>query len=202
MHWLDPASKRSRALLTAVGIAVLAAPLVAHAQQPVGTMEATAYGAMPAAAAFRVRRAGTDVESDRVARLFVEELRRRGYRVVDTGQAQALSFRFIAEMEANPDQPLPRVRLRAPDSGATDLSSDIEPIRRIDDGRDEVTRLQSSPRTLLVEVQDVERRLLWSARATATVDVDRPEEIAALLVPALLNRLGETVSGEDIYRRR
>jgi hypothetical protein len=202
MHWLRPATKRTQALLTAVGIAVLSAPLAAHGQQPVGTLEATAYGALSAATAIRVRRAGTDVESDRVAQLFADELGKRGYRVVDTGQAQALSFRFIAEVEANPAQPLPQVRLRAPDSGATEPGSDIEPILRIDDGRDEVTRLQSSPRTLLVEVQDAERRLLWAARATAAVHVDRREEIAALLVPALLNRLGQTVAAEDIYRRR
>jgi hypothetical protein len=183
---------------------LLAAPAASAAEpklSPIGTMEASAHRPLPAGAAIRVRPAGTGATNERIARLFAAELAERGFRLVSGGRSFELSYRFVAELEATPDQPPPHIRLRRPETGdATQQPSGPLPPPA-DDGRDDVTRVQSSPRTLEVELLDPERDLVWSARASAMVEAKDLEEMARLLVPAVLDRLGQSTAGENVFAR-
>jgi hypothetical protein len=168
---------------------------------PVGWVDATANQELSLAVPIRIRPPGLDEASQHISRLFADELSRRGYAVAEGAKANVLSFRFITERAVETDRRYPHVRMRAPaDRRAERAGDDVVPD--IDDGRDQSTRLQSSPRTLVVEIVGAERQLIWTGRATASVKSDDLEEIAAITVPALLDRLGRDATGEDIYARK
>jgi len=193
-------SLRATALVAAAVIALTPRGPSASAQEllPVGWIDASANGELSMAVPIRIRPPSLEEEIQRIDRLFADELGRRGYAVTEDARANALSFRFVTDRAVDTEQPFPHVRVRPPFERKEEKDLD-DIVPTVDDGRDRPTRLQSSPKTLVVEIVGTDRRLIWSGRATAAVKTNDLEEIAALTVPALLDRLGRDATGEDFY---
>lgn len=150
-----------------------------------GVLDATAHGEVPKDAAIRIRQPDASPLSTDLARQFAAELSTRGYRSGRGSDHYVLEFRLSSD-SIDPD---PSARLRFEDNSLM-----LRMWLRERPAKRTVIRL----RLIIVEVTAPDGELVWIARAsTIRAPVD-PYELAALLIPALTEQLGETVYGQKV----
>jgi len=179
------------------GILLQGAPSAGQDRAPVGVLDATAHGEILAGAPVRIRKPDASESSERIARLFQNELSRRGFRVADTGSAHVLAFRFTSDVSVDPE-PYPMVELKPREQNPSYDEEATAVLRLGRRGGSDPTGLRSRTQILLVELTDLKGALLWSARATPLVAADTLYGVATAIVPPLLNHMGETVYAADL----
>ncbi len=147
-----------------------------------GVLDATAHGEVPKGAAIRIRQPDASPLSTDLARQFAAELSTRGYRPGPGSGNYRLDFR----LGSDPLDPDPSVRLRFEDNSL---------MLRMWLREGSVKRVEIHPRLIIVEVSAPDGELVWIARASTIRAPADPYELAALLIPALSEHLGETVYG-------
>lgn len=183
--------------LVVLALLLPAGPALAQSAAPVGTLDATGYDEIAQATPFRIRKPDASQVSDEIAGLFREQLQRRGYSVANTGVANVLSFRVAEDVSGEKkDSPLVEIRPRERNPSHDDEATSVLLLERRGIERPKGPRQR--PHVFEVEIVDLQGRPLWSARVTPLVAAENDYLLASRLVPPLLDRLGETVQGEDL----
>ncbi|MDP6707269.1 MAG: hypothetical protein QF893_13065 [Alphaproteobacteria bacterium] len=155
------------------------------AEQLTGVLDATAHGALAKDARINIRQPDGSPLSTDISRQFAAELESRGYLIDSGAGSHRLRFRLSMD-DIDPD---PDMRLGVEeDSLVLRMRMSERPSRR------RVLR----QRVILVELTTPDGDLLWSARASTSRPPEDPHDLAALLVPALADHLGETVYGKKV----
>lgn len=183
--------------LIVCGILLQGTPSAGQSRAPVGMLDATTYGEILSGAPVRIRRPDATETSEQIAGLFQVQLRAHGFRLAESGIGYVLSFRFTSDVSVDPE-PYPMVQLKPREQNPSNDDEATALLRLGRRGGSDPTALRSRTRILLVELIDQHGRLLWSARATPLVAADSLYEVAAAIVPPLLDHLGQTVYAEDL----
>ncbi len=144
-----------------------AEPGLGQARAPMGTLDATGYGKITRGAPVRIRKPDASETSEQIARLFQSQLSVRGFGIASTGMANVLSFRFTSDVSADP-KALSDGRAVATRERNPSYHDEATSVLRLGQrGVSEPKGLRSRTPILLVELVDLQGRLLWSARATS-----------------------------------
>ena len=175
---------------------LLAVPPVA-AVETLGTMEASAYEAVPPEVPMRVRpMANSALERDLIA-VFQDALQKSGYAIVErdgTGQgAYVFSFRVTGEV----DRERPQSRLQLEGQGGSRDAEDLALTLRWKVGKDR-DKQDNRPQLLLVRLSDPSDHVVWEARVALRGGPGNSYDAVSGVAAGVVMEIGRDVIGRQL----
>ncbi len=175
--------KSMRAVWVALASFCLIQAASAQTSEIRGAIEATSYEEVPANATISIRQSGSTGVSFEITRLLTEGLRERGFKFQTVKARYTLHVRLAnsLDIDSSPDTAL-RFEKNALMVRSDRLNRKKAPP---------ATR----PRFILLRLEDLEGILIWSGQASMKQAPDKPNTLATVLVPVLVEQMFKSVDG-------